>query len=91
VQDRLAAFRRTIEGHRKILGDPTSLLDQFRLTTNHALTSLQFAFSSSIHQRQLTLARLSQALARHNPQQRLGYQQQWVRGYTDANKPCLAN
>jgi len=78
VQDRLALLRRAIEGHRKILGDPTSLLDQFRLTTDHALASLQFAFSSAIHQRQLALARFSQILARHNPQQRLDYQQQWV-------------
>lgn len=78
VQDRLTLFRRAIESHRKILGDPTSLLDQFRLTTDHALASLQFAFSSAIHQRQLALARFSQILARHNPQQRLDYQQQWV-------------
>lgn len=78
VQDRLAFFRRAIEGHRKILGDPTSLLDQFRLTTDHALTSLQFAFSSAVYKRQLALAELSQALARHTPQQRLEYQQQWV-------------
>ena len=78
VQDKLAFFRRAIEGHRKILGDPTSLLDQFRLTTDHALAALQFAFSSSIHQRQLALARFSQILARHTPQQRLDYQQQWV-------------
>ncbi|MFQ6757610.1 MAG: exodeoxyribonuclease VII large subunit [Deltaproteobacteria bacterium] len=76
--DRLAFFRSVIEAHRKILGDPTSLLDQFRLTTDHALASLQFAFSSAIHQRQLALARLSQILASHSPQQRLEYQQQWV-------------
>ena len=78
VQDRLAVFRRSIEAHRRILGDPTSLLDQFRLATDHALTSLQFAFSSGIHQRQLTLGKLSQILARHNPQHRLEYQRQWV-------------
>lgn len=76
VVDRLAAFRRIIEDHRKILGDPTSLLDQFRLTTDHALAALQFAFSSAIHQRQLALARLNQMLARHTPQQRLEYQRQ---------------
>jgi exodeoxyribonuclease VII large subunit len=76
VLDRLAIFRRTIEAHKKILGDPTSLLDQFRLTTDHALTSLQFAFSSTIHQCQLALARLSQVLARHTPQQRLEHQRQ---------------
>ena len=76
VVDRLAFFRRTIEAHRKILGDPTLLLDQFRLTTDHALAALQFAFSSAIHQRQLVLARLSQVLARHTPQQRLAYQRQ---------------
>ena len=78
AQDRLAVFRRSIEAHRRILGDPTSLLDQFRLATDHALTSLQFAFSSGIHQRQLTLGKLSQILARHNPQHRLAYQRQWV-------------
>jgi exodeoxyribonuclease VII large subunit len=78
VQDRLAFFRRAIEGHRKILGDPTSLLDQFRLTTDHALAALQFAFSSAVYKRQLALAELSQVLARHNPQQRLDYQQQWL-------------
>ncbi len=78
VVEKLAFFRRTIEAHRKILGDPTSLLDQFRLTTDHALASLQFAFSTSLHQRQLALARLSQILASHSPQQRLEYQQQWV-------------
>ena len=78
AQDRLAFFRRTIEDHRKVLGDPTSLLDHFRLTTDHALTSLQFAFSSAIHQRQLALARLSRVLASHNPQQRLEYQRQGV-------------
>ena len=78
VQDRLAFFRRAIEDHRKILGDPTALLDQFRLTIDHTLASLQFAFSSSIHQRQLALARLNQILARHSPQQRLDYQRQWV-------------
>jgi len=78
VVDRLAALRRTIEGHRKILGDPTSLLDQFRLTTDHALAALQFAFSSVIHQRQLALARLNQMLARHTPQQRLEYQRQGI-------------
>ncbi|MDH4331858.1 MAG: exodeoxyribonuclease VII large subunit [Desulfobulbaceae bacterium] len=78
VQDRLTFFRRAIEDHRKILGDPTSLLDQFRLTTDHALTSLHFAFSTSIHQRQLALARLSQILASHNPHKHLEYQNQWV-------------
>lgn len=78
VVDRLAVFRRTIQTHRKVLGDPTSLLDQFRLTTDHALASLQFAFSSAIHQRQLALARLGQALARHAPEQRLEYQRQGV-------------
>jgi len=78
VMDRLAVSRRTIEAHKRILGDPTSLLDQFRLTTDHALASLQFAFSSAIHQRQLVLAGLSQILARHTPQQRLAYQRQEV-------------
>jgi len=78
VVDRLAFFRRTIEAHKKILGDPTSLLDQFRLTTDHALTALQFTFSSAIHQRQLALARLNQVLARHTPQQRLEYQRQGI-------------
>lgn len=78
VMDRLAVSRRTIEAHKRILGDPTSLLDQFRLTTDHALASLQFAFSSAIHQRQLALAGLSQILARHTPQQRLAYQRQEV-------------
>ena len=78
VTDRLAFFRGVIEAHRKILGDPTFLLDQFRLTTDHALASLQFAFSRSIHQRQLTLARLSQTLAGHTPEQRLEYQWQRV-------------
>jgi len=74
TMDRLAIFRRTIEAHKKVLGDPTSLLDQFRLTTDHALTSLQFAFSSAIHQRQLVLARLNQMLASHTPTKRLQYQ-----------------
>jgi len=74
--ERLALLRRTIEAHRKVLGDPTSLLDQFRLTTDHALASLQFAFSRAIHQRQLALARLGQLLARHSPDQRLAYQRQ---------------
>jgi exodeoxyribonuclease VII large subunit len=78
VMDRLAVSRRTIETHQRILGDPTSLLDQFRLTTDHALASLQFAFSSVIHQRQLALAGLSQVLARHTPQQRLEYRRQEV-------------
>ena len=78
VVDRLAFFRRTIESHKKILGDPTCLLDQFRLTTDHALSALQFAFSSAIHQRQLALARLNQVLARHTPEQRLAYQRQRV-------------
>jgi exodeoxyribonuclease VII large subunit len=78
VMDRLAVSRRTIEAHQRILGDPTSLLDQFRLTTDHALAALQFGFSRAIHQRQLALARLSQTLARHTPQQRLAYQQQEV-------------
>ncbi len=78
VVDRLAFFHRIIEIHKKILGDPTSLLDQFRLTTDHALSTLQFTFSSAIHQRQLTLARLSQALSRHTPQQRLEHQRQRV-------------
>ncbi|MCX5863454.1 MAG: exodeoxyribonuclease VII large subunit [Deltaproteobacteria bacterium] len=78
VVDRLAIFRRTIEAHRKILGDPTSLLDQFRLKTDHALASLQFAFSSTIHQRQLALARLSHILASHSPEQRLKYQRRKI-------------
>lgn len=78
VMDRLAVSRRTIEAHKRILGDPTLLLDQFRLTTDHALAALQFAFSSVIHQRQLVLAGLSQILARHTPQQRLAYQRQEV-------------
>lgn len=76
VLDRLTFYRRTIEANRKILGDPTSLLDQFRLKTDHALASLHFAFSRDIHQRQLTLARVSQTLARHTPLQRLEYQRQ---------------
>ncbi|MFA7382991.1 MAG: exodeoxyribonuclease VII large subunit [Desulfurivibrionaceae bacterium] len=76
--DRLAFFRHTIASHKKILGDPTSLLDQFRLTTDHALASLQFAFSRTIHRRQLTLAGLCQVLAGHNPEQRLEYQRQKV-------------
>ncbi len=78
IVDKLAVFRRTVEAHRKVLGDPTSLLDQFRLKTDHALASLQFAFSSSLHKRQLALARLSQILASHSPQQRLTHLQQWV-------------
>ncbi|MFA6499453.1 MAG: exodeoxyribonuclease VII large subunit [Desulfurivibrionaceae bacterium] len=78
VQDRLAFFRRAIKDHRQKLGDPTLLLAQFRLTTDHALASLQFAFSTTIHQRQLTLAKFSQILANHSPQQRLEYQYQWV-------------
>ncbi|MFH1020445.1 MAG: exodeoxyribonuclease VII large subunit [Pseudomonadota bacterium] len=59
VVDRLAGFRRTIETHQKVLGDPTPLLDQFRLTTDHALAALQFSFSRAVHQRQLALAGLS--------------------------------
>lgn len=78
IMDRLADSRRTIEAHKKVLGDPTSLLDQFRLTTDHALSSLQFAFSSAIHQRQLALAGLNQILARHDPQQRLEYHRQGI-------------
>ena len=78
VMDRLAIFRRTIEAHKKILGDPTSLLDQFRLKTDHALASLQFAFSSALHQRLPTLAKLSQILASHSPKQRVAHLQQWV-------------
>ncbi len=78
VVDRLAIFRRIIETHRTILGDPTSLLDQFRLKTDHALASLQFAFASTIHQRQLALARLSHILASHTPEQRLEYQQRRI-------------
>jgi len=78
IVDKLAVFLRTVEAHRKVLGDPTSLLDQFRLKTDHALASLQFAFSSSLHQRQLALARLNQILASHSPQQRLAHLQQWV-------------
>lgn len=76
VLDRLALFRRTVEAQKSILGDPTSLLDQFRLATDHALAALQFAFSRAIHQHQLALARLSQVLARHTPEQRLEYQRQ---------------
>lgn len=78
VLDRLTFFRRTIEANRKILGDPTSLLDQFRLKTDHALASLHFALSRDIHQRQLALARLCQALAGHTPLQRLEYQRQKI-------------
>jgi len=78
VADRLAFFRRTIEAHKKVLGDPTSLLDQFRLTTDHAQAALQFTFSRAIHQRQLALAKLSQVFGRHTPQQRLEHQRQSV-------------
>jgi len=78
IMDRLAISRRTIEAHKKILGDPTSLLDQFRLKTDHALASLQFAFSSTIHQRQLALTRLSHILTSHTPEQRLEYQRQRI-------------
>jgi exodeoxyribonuclease VII large subunit len=74
--ERLTLLRRTIEAHKKILGDPTSLLDQFRLTTDHALASLQFVFSRTIHHRQLILAGLGQRLARHRPEQHLAYKRQ---------------
>ncbi len=76
VQERLALFRRSIKDHRKILGDPTALLYQFRLTTEHMLASLQFTFSRTIHQRQLALAKFSQILARHTPGKRLEFQRQ---------------
>ncbi|OGQ99930.1 MAG: exodeoxyribonuclease VII large subunit [Deltaproteobacteria bacterium RIFOXYD12_FULL_55_16] len=79
VADRLAIFRHAIEDHLLILGDPTSLLDQSRLKTNHALAALQFAFLSAIHQRQLALAGLNQALASHAPEQRLEHQRQKTR------------
>ena len=78
MADRLAVCRQTVEGHRKILGDPTSLLDQFRLATDHALAALQFSFSRAIHQRRLAVAGLSQLLARHTPDQRLEYQRQGI-------------
>lgn len=78
VAEKLALFRRIISEHKKILGDPTALLDQFRLATDHALTSLQFSFSSAIHQRRMNLAGLSLTLAGHNPLRRLEYQRQGV-------------
>jgi exodeoxyribonuclease VII large subunit len=76
--EKLAFFRRMIEAHRKVLGDPTSLLDQFRLTTDHALAALQFAFSRTIHLRQRTLSGLGQILARHTPDNRLTYHRQYL-------------
>jgi len=79
VVDKLKFFCRTIEAHKKVLGDPTSLLDQFRLTTGHTLTSMQFAFANAMHKRQLALAKLKQVLALHTPQQHLEHQ--WRRNY----------
>lgn len=76
VMERLAIYRRLIEAHIKVLGDPTSLLDQFRLSINHALASVHFSFFTAIYQRQLALARFSQLLASHTPQQRLEHQRQ---------------
>ena len=59
--------RRTVHDHRRVLGDPTTLLDHFRLATDHAANSLFYAFSRATHNWRLRLADLQQGLAGHHP------------------------
>jgi len=75
---RLHALKLGIEANKKILGDPSFMLDHFRLATDHASAALQYTFSAKKYKKELALAKLASMLTRHNPEQRLEHQQHWV-------------
>ena len=75
---RLSLLRHTVAAQRRILGDPTSLLDHFRLATDHALAGLHHAFSEKLHRQALALEKHGHRLARQNPTLRLALQRQRV-------------
>lgn len=78
LTDNIARLRQQVDSHRRVLRDPTAVLDNFRLATDHALSSLLHAVADTIHRGQLALADQRQVLAQHNPEQRLRHQQQWT-------------
>ncbi|MFZ5775496.1 MAG: exodeoxyribonuclease VII large subunit [Thermodesulfobacteriota bacterium] len=74
--------RHAVQEHRRVLGDPTTLLDHFRLATDHALAGLIFAVSKRHHAHRLHLAGLTHRLSSHSPLTRLSLQAQKVAGLT---------
>ncbi len=64
-------YRDQVKVHRKILGDPTSILDHFRLTTDHLLIQLQHALKNKVHSQRYNLNDLTNRLLRQSPKQRL--------------------
>jgi len=76
---KLADLRQAIRTSRRVLGDPTSLLDHFRLATDHSLAALQFALQTGMQERRLQLEKTHHLLTRHSPEQRLAQQRHLVR------------
>lgn len=76
---KLAEQRQAVRAYRRILGDPTSLLDHFRLATDHALAGLQFSLQTGVQERRLRLEKAHHLLTRHSPEQRLIRQGHLVR------------
>lgn len=76
---KLAEQQRTVSSCRRILGDPSSLLDHFQLATDHALNSLHFTLRTRMQERRLHLEKLHHHLTRCSPEQRLLQQGQLVR------------
>ncbi|MGV1098787.1 exodeoxyribonuclease VII large subunit [Thiovibrio sp. JS02] len=95
MRDRLSSLRHTVQAQRRILGDPTSLLDHFRLATDHASAALQYALSRQIHAHELSLERMRNRLCRQDPSLRLNHQQYRVqelqRQMTGAMQRLLAD
>jgi exodeoxyribonuclease VII large subunit len=76
---KLADLRQAVRTSRRILGDPTSLLDHFRLATDHGLASLQFALQTGMQERRLQLEKAHHLLTRQSPEQHLVQQHHFVR------------
>ena len=67
-----------VQSNRRILRDPSALLDHFRLATDHNLSLLTHALSEKIHRNRSELEYFTHRLATNNPQQRIEQRTKWI-------------
>ncbi|HIJ78855.1 MAG: exodeoxyribonuclease VII large subunit [Desulfobulbaceae bacterium] len=78
LNNKISDLDQRVQANRRILRDPTILLDHFRLATDHRFTLLRHAFGNKIQDERNKLGHVSSQLATHNPQHRIEQRLKWT-------------
>jgi exodeoxyribonuclease VII large subunit len=76
MKRKIETLRQKVRFEEQHLGDPTSLLQHFRLVLDNSQLTMSQAMQNGLHRQRAQLSRLENLLARYNPEQKVAQRRQ---------------